>query len=92
MGVRDDVRKRRESGEFDWKPPEEREEEAPGKSPTGGRAIVIGGERRLANYKLPEGLLKELERTAKRRGVSMTSIVEEAIMEKLRATCESCGR
>jgi predicted DNA-binding protein len=52
----------------------------------------MGGERRLANYRLPDELLLELERVAKTRGVTMTAIVEEAILEKLAATCESCGR
>jgi hypothetical protein len=73
-----------------WRPAE-KEEEAPRKSPR-GRSIPMGGERRLANYRLPDELLLELERVAKTRGVTMTAIVEEAILEKLAATCESCGR
>ena len=89
LGTREIARKYAE--ESRWKPPEKREEdEAPKKTP--GREITLGRERRLANYKLPESLLQELERTAKKRGVSMTAIVEEALLEKLRATCESCGR
>lgn len=86
---------RKKMSEQDAERSPEEEERAPGKSPGGGRRITLGmnrGDRRLANYKLPPGLLEELARVAKKRGVTMTTIVEEALIEKLEATCESCGR
>lgn len=82
---------RKASENSTWKPPNEREGgRAPEKTPV--RKIGAGSERRQVNFKLPVALMEELEQAAKKRGTTMTMIVEEALAEKLQAVCESCGR